>query len=123
MPLMQLRTLVLPAPFGPMRANNSPCPTANDTLSSTVSPPKRRHRHSMTSSAIPPPRAAILFDVAIRAALARGLAKIELLDILMAFEPFAIAVENHAAVLHHIGVVGDLQRGSCALLDQQDTDA
>ena len=39
---MQLSTLVLPAPFGPISANSSPASTANDTPSSTVRPPKRK---------------------------------------------------------------------------------
>ena len=41
---MQLSTLVLPAPFGPISANSSPGSTAKDTSSSTVKPPKRRLR-------------------------------------------------------------------------------
>src|SRR5215475_351069 len=123
MPLMQLSTLVLPAPFGPMRANSSPRPTANDTLSSTVSPPKRKHRRSMTSSAIPPPRAAILLDVAVGSPSSGGLAQIEFLDVLMALESFAITVEDDASVLHHISKIGDLQRSGRALFDQQDADA
>ena len=31
MPLMQLSTLVLPAPFGPISASSSPASTASDT--------------------------------------------------------------------------------------------
>ena len=41
----------------------------------------------------------------------------------MALQAFAVAVEHDAAVLHHIGVVGDLQGDGGALLDQQDGDA
>src|SRR5215475_2844192 len=123
MPLMQLSTLVLPAPFGPIRANNSPCLTANDTLSSTVSPPKRRLRCSMASSAIPPPRAAILLNVAVGAPLTSGLAQIDFLDVLMTFESFAIPIEDDASVLHDLSVIGDLQGRRRALFDQQDADA
>src|SRR5215831_6927923 len=123
MPLIQLSTLVLPAPFGPMRANNSPCLTANDTLSRTVSPLKRRLRRSMPSSAIPPPRAAILFDVAVGAPLTSDLAQVELLDVLMTLESFTIPVEDDASVLHDISVIGDFQRRRRALFDQQDADA
>src|SRR5690242_9605278 len=123
MPLMQLRTLVLPAPFGPMSANSSPCSTANDTSSRTVSPPKRRLRCSMASSAIPPPRALILFDVAVGAPLTGGLTQVELLDVPMALQPFTISIEDDASVLHHISVVGDLQCCGRALFDQQDSDA
>src|SRR6476659_1001136 len=108
MPLMQLRTLVLPAPFGPISANNSPRSTANDTSSSTVRPPKCRLKCSTESSAIPPPRPAILLYLTIRAALAAGLAEVEFLHVLMTLEPLAVPVEHHLAVLHDIGVVGDL---------------
>src|SRR5262245_41970054 len=114
MPLIQLSALVLPAPFGPISANSSPAATENDTSSSTVRPPKRRPTWATSSSAIPPPRPAILLHGAVRAALATGLAEIEFLHVLMALEFFAVAVENDAAVLHHIGMVGDGQRGGGA---------
>src|SRR3972149_6382099 len=123
MPLMQLSTLVLPAPFGPISASNSPGSTANETLSSTVRPPKRRLRVSTARSAIPPPRPAILLDVAIGPALAAGLPEIELLHVLMALEPLAVAVKHDAAVLHDIGVVRDLECDGRTLLDHQDGDA
>src|SRR4029078_11142067 len=123
MPLMQLSALVLPAPLGPMSANSSPAATENDTSSSTVRPPKRTHKCATSSSAIPPPRPAILLDGPVRAALAAGLAEIEFLHILMALEPLTVAVEHDAAVLHHIGMVGDGQRRGGALLDEQDRDA
>jgi hypothetical protein len=41
---MQLSTLVLPAPFGPINANSSPDSMANDTWSRTTRPPKRSDR-------------------------------------------------------------------------------
>src|SRR5260221_5303840 len=119
MPLMQLRALVLPAPFGPISANNSPGSAANDTSSSTVRPPKRKLKCSTASSAIPPPRPAILFDVTIGSPLAAGLTEVEFLHILMAFQPFAVAVENDAAIFHHVGIVSDFERDRGALLDQQ----
>src|SRR4029079_14927405 len=75
------------------------------------------------SSAIPSPRAPILFDVAVGASLTGGLAQVELLDVPMALQPFAISIEDDAPVLHHIGVVGDLQCCGRALFDQQDSDA
>src|SRR5438094_6418566 len=123
MPLMQLRTLVLPAPFGPISANNSPAWAANDTSSSTVRPPKRKLKCSTASSAIPPPRSAVLFDVTIGPALAAGLTEVECLHIPMAFQPFAIAGEDDAAIFHHVGIVSDFERDCGALLDQQDGDA
>src|SRR5262245_33595845 len=127
MPLTQLSTLVLPAPFGPIRANSSPASTASDTPSSTTSPPKRSVRRSMASSAIPSPAAAILLDVAVApplAALPAALAaEIEFLDVGMAAQALRRSVEHDAAVLHHVAVVGDLQRHGRALLHDQDGDA
>ena len=38
---MQLNSVVLPAPFGPIRPQISPRPTSNYTLSSATMPPKR----------------------------------------------------------------------------------
>src|SRR5262249_53423426 len=117
---MQLSTLVLPAPFGPISANSSPEETSSETSSSTVSPPKRRLSRSISSSAIPPPASPVLLDVAVAAALARRLSEIELLDVLVAAQPLGAAVEDDAAVLHHVAVVGDLEREGRALFDQQD---
>src|SRR5262245_25120373 len=126
MPLMQLSTLVLPAPFGPISANSSPASTASDTPSSTVSPPKRRVRRSMASSAIPSPAAAVLLDVAVAPALGASLAalaaEIELLDVGVAAQALGRAVEHDAAVLHHVAVVGDLERHRRTLLHDQDGD-
>src|ERR1700746_1585639 len=107
MPLMPLRALVLPAPFGSISAQTSPGAGANDTASSTTSPPKRSVRRSTASSAIPPPAPAILLDVAVAAARARGVAEIELLHVGMLAQPLGRAVEHDAAVLHHVAVVRD----------------
>src|SRR4030095_8169882 len=123
MPLTQLSTLVLPAPFGPISANSSPASTASETPSSTVSPPKRSARRSMARSAIPSPAAAVLLDVAVALALAAGAAEIEFLDVGMAAQALGSAVEYDAAVLHHVAVVGDLERHRRAFLDDQDGDA
>src|SRR4051812_19675055 len=123
MPLTQLSTLVLPAPFGPMSANSSPASTASDTPSRTVRPPKRNVRRSSASSAIPSPAAAILLHVAVVPALAALGAEIELLDVGMATQSLGGAVEHDPAVLHHISVVGDFQRDGRALLHDQDGDA
>src|SRR4030088_3503795 len=114
MPLTQLSTLVLPAPFGAMSANSSPASTLSDTPSSTVRPPKRSVRRSISSSAIPSPAAAILLHVAVAPVLAAFLAalaaEIELLDVGMAAQAIGRAVEHDAAVLHHVAVIGDLER-------------
>src|SRR5712691_7597996 len=110
MPLTQLSTLVLPAPFRPINANSSPAATASDTPSSMVSPPKRRVRRSIASSAIPSPAAAILLGLAVAAVRAAEAAEIELLDVGVVAQPLGAAVEHDAAVLHHVAVVGDGER-------------
>src|SRR5690349_19848244 len=120
MPLMQLSTLVLPAPLGPISARSSPGAAAHDTSSSTTSPPNRRVRRSTASSAIPPPAPAILLDVAIAAPRARRAAEVELLHVGMRAQPLGGAVEHDAAVLHHVAVVGNRQCDGRALLHQQD---
>src|SRR5215510_163283 len=116
MRFMQLKALVLPAPLGPISANSSPDSTANDRPSSTVSPPNRRLRFSTSSSAIPPPAASVLLDVAVAAALAARLAEVELLYVGVVGQARPVAVEHDAAVLQHIAGVGDLQRHGRALL-------
>src|SRR6266568_4085928 len=123
MPLMQLSTLVLPAPLGPIRAKSSPGSTAKLTPSSTTRPPKASRRRSTSSSAIPPPAPAILLDRAVASSLAAGLAEIELLDVLVALQARGVAVKHHAAVLQHIAVVRDLEGDRGALLHQHDGDA
>src|SRR5262245_24807029 len=109
MRLMQLKALVLPAPLGPISANSSAGSTANDRPSSTVSPPNLRFRFSTSSSTIPPPAAAVLLDVAVAAALSLArLAQVEFLDVGVALEARAVAIEHDAAVLQDVAVVGDL---------------
>src|SRR5690242_4623091 len=118
MPLMQLSTLVLPAPFGPISAMSSPDATSKEIPSSTVRPPKRRLKSSMRSSAIPSPRPPVLLHVAIGTALALCLSEVELLHVAVAFQSFAVAVEHDASVLHDIGIVAEIERDRGALLDQ-----
>src|SRR5262245_52564637 len=122
MPLMQLSTLVLPAPFGPISANSSPPSTANDTLSRTTRPPKRSERLSTVSSAIPPPAAPILLDRAIASPLAARLAEVELLDLTVIAQPPAIALQHDAAVFQHVAVIGDGKCHRGVLLDDDDGD-
>src|SRR5688572_8040312 len=103
---MQLSALVFPAPFGPISANSSPRSTANVTSLSTTSPPKRSVRCSTSSSTIPSPAAAILFDIAVAAARAHAdLAEVEFLDVRMIAQPRAVAVEHDAAVLQYVSVI------------------
>src|SRR5215831_15960430 len=116
MPPMQLSTLVLPAPLGPISANSSGPSRANDTPSSTIKPLKRRLRPSTCRSAIPSPAASVLLDCAIAASLsAPRLSEIELLHILMVAQPMAVAVEHDAPVLHDVTVVGEGKRHGHAL--------
>src|SRR6478736_5749950 len=65
---MQLKTVVLPAPFGPISAVISPRRTSNETSSTAVRPPKRMVKWSIVSSgsefinAIRRPSAVAFFD-------------------------------------------------------------
>src|SRR5688572_20711081 len=115
MPLTQLSTLVLPAPFGPISANSSPAATASETRSCTVRPPKRSVKCSTSSSAIPSPAAAVLLDLAVTYPLSALAPEIKLLDVVMRAQPVGGAVENDLAVLHHVAVIGDLQGDRRAL--------
>src|SRR5882762_3907933 len=123
MPLTQLSTLVLPAPFGPISANSSPAPSASETSSSTVRPPNRRVRRSISSSAIPSPAAAILLDLAIAPSLAALAAQIEFLDVRMPAQALGRAVEHDASIFHDVGVIGDVERHRRALFHEQNGDA
>src|SRR5262249_13160548 len=120
---MQLSTLVLPAPFGPIRANSSPGSTAKETPSSTTRPPKRSVSPSISISAIPSPAAPILLHLAITAPVARRVAEIELLDVAVREETRAVAVEHDPSILQHIAIVGDCERHGRALLDDHNGDA
>src|SRR5262245_18200517 len=103
---MQLSTLVLPAPLGPISATSSAGPTASETCCSTFSPPKARLKSSTSSSAIPSPIAPVLLDIAIATALpARRLSKIEFAHVGMCAEPRGTAVEHDAAVFQDVAVV------------------
>src|SRR4051794_13107536 len=109
MPLTQLRTLVLPAPFGPINANSSPASTASDMPSRTVRPPKRSVSRSISSSAIPAPPPAILLDVAIAASLSCLAAGIEFLNFGMTAQLLRSAVQHDLAVFHDVAVIGNFQ--------------
>src|SRR6476659_5431772 len=117
MPLMQLSTLVLPAPLGPISASSSAGSTVRETRSSTASPPKLKHSSSISSSAIPSPVATVLLDGAIAAPRAPArLAEVEFLDVGMVAQARGITIKDDAAVLQHIAVVDDLQRDGGTLL-------
>src|SRR5215510_2327387 len=123
MPQTQFSTEVLPAPFGPISANSSPGCAANDTPSRTCSPPKASETASIRNvgpSPIPAAAPAVLLDVAVAAAALAAAAEIELADVLVTAQPLGRAVEDDAAVLDHVAVVGDLERDLGVLLDEQD---
>src|SRR5258705_8012526 len=52
MPVMRLTSVVLPAPFGPMRPRISPAPIVRATSLVATSPPKRLVSPTVSSSAI-----------------------------------------------------------------------
>ena len=52
MPVTQLNSVVLPAPFGPMTAVTEPGAIVNDTSSSAVSPPNRICSPEMSRSVL-----------------------------------------------------------------------
>src|SRR4051812_20546193 len=120
MPLMQFSTLVLPAPFGPIKASSSPASTCSDTSVSTVRPPNRSDKRSTASSAM----RMLLPQRAIAAALlAAGLPQIGPLDLAPAAQLGGGPLQRDAAVLEHVTVVGDRQRHADILLHKQDSDA
>src|SRR5450631_1709335 len=123
MPLIQLSTLVFPAPFGPISANNSPASAASEMPPSTTRPPNRNFSDSISSSAIPPPTAAILLDGPIAPAIAAGrLSEIEFLDVAVRAQPRTVAVEYDLAIFKHIAVIGDAQRDRGTLFHDDDGD-
>ena len=53
-PLIRLNDVVLPAPLGPIRLTSSPAPTARSRPLTAITPPKRRVRPVISSSAAEP---------------------------------------------------------------------
>src|SRR6478609_7111912 len=123
MPQMQLSTLVLPAPFGPIRHRSSASRVANDTPCSTLRPPNARptSRSSRRAlSAIPAPPPPVLLDVAVAALPFATEAEVELSDVRMPAQLVGRAGKNDAAVLEHVRVIGNIESHRCVLLDEQD---
>src|ERR1700683_4789027 len=125
MPLMQLRTLVLPAPFGPIKARNSPASTISDTSVSTVRPPKRSDKCSTASSLTRPLRQrGILTQGAIGAPpLPARLTEIGFLDFATAAQFRGRAFEHDASALQDVAVIGDGKRYIGVLLHQKNGEA
>src|SRR5277367_1140872 len=72
---MQLNSVVLPEPFGPIRPQISPRPTVNDTPSSATTPPNRMATLLMDSNGsspdLPAPRCSLASFIARRVDLRR----------------------------------------------------
>src|SRR5215207_7958992 len=119
---MQFSTLVLPAPFGPIRHRSSASDVANETPSNTWRPPNARptSRSSRRGlSAIPAPAPAVLLDIAIAALPLAAETEIELADIRMLAQFIGCAGKHDAAVLQHVRLIRDIERNGGVLLDQQ----
>src|SRR5580704_14285300 len=124
MPLMQLSTLVLPAPFGPISASSSPASTCSDTSLRTARPPKLSERCSTASSGIRPLTCRGLPQRPIGAALiAARLTEIRFLNFAPAAQFGGSAFEDDAAGFKHVAVVGDGERHARVLLHQQNGDS
>src|SRR5436190_3047462 len=117
---MQFSTEVLPAPFGPISARSSRGRVSKLTPCSTRRPPNASETHSSRRfSAIPAPAPAILLYVAIAAARRAAGSEVELAYVLVSAQLLRRAVEDDPAVLHHVGVVRDVERDCRVLLDQE----
>src|SRR5688572_31237784 len=143
-----LRTVVLPAPLGPMTDTISPRGTSRLTRVTACTPPNALLTSRMETSASEPAaalpdltsiaaRAASLFrrpselaqppfTPAVMLHIAVGLAlpdpgqpQVELLDVLVLADRLRVAVEHDAAVLHHVAVLRELQRDGGVLLREQ----
>src|SRR5476651_949424 len=119
MPLMQLKRLVLPAPFGPINASSSPASARNEMSRRTRSPPNPSDRLSTSSSAIMALRQAMRTCVAIAAPRAGATAEVELLNPRIGSHARTIAVHRDLAVFEYIGAICNLQRNAGVLLDNQ----
>src|ERR687897_241815 len=118
---MQLKTDVLPAPFGPMMANSSSRRCASGVPTEVGDGLDDTAVVSAIGSRSPALAPAVGLDVAERATL-RGLAdaQVELADVLVGQQVGARAVPNDPTVLEHVAVVGDRQGHGGVLLDEQD---
>src|SRR2546426_2775085 len=123
-----LRSVVLPAPLGPMTDRISPRRTSRLTRITAWTPPKALETSLISSweliprnlSRQPPLPAPVVLHVAVALALAHaGEPQVELLDVLVVADGLAVAVEDHAPVLHDVDVLGEAQRHVGVLLGEQ----
>src|SRR5262249_5222350 len=123
MPPMQLRSAVLPAPFGPISAVISPRDASSVTLRKTSSPPKRSVRLATSRirsiRLVPPSDATILLDVAIAAFLALCFSEVKFFHVAVGKQLFARAVKYDAAVFQDVAVVSDRKHAGHVLIDDQ----
>src|SRR5436190_11784731 len=123
MPQMQLSTLVLPAPLGPIRHRSSASRVANDTPCKTSRPPNARPTSRSSRwgpSAIPAPAPPVLLDVAVAALPLAAEAQVELADVRVLPEFIGGAGKDDPAVLEHVRVIGDIECNRGVLLNEQD---
>src|SRR4051812_38611093 len=108
---MQLRSAVLPAPFGPMRAVIFPFSASRRTFCRTCNPPKLSETCSISRirsiRLMPSANAAILLDVAIAAFARFLLTEIEFLHIAVLEQLLARAGKHDPAVFEDVAVVGN----------------
>src|SRR6059036_3265642 len=123
-----LSSVVLPAPLGPMTDRISPRRTSRLTRITAWTPPKALETSLISSweliprnlSRQPPLPAPVVLHVAVALALAHaGEPQVELLDVLVVADGLAVAVEDHAPVLHDVDVLGEAQRHVGVLLGEQ----
>src|SRR5216684_4005194 len=123
-----LRTVVFPAPFGPMTDMISPRGTSKLTFCTACTPPNDLETSWISSNALtgmssrePPLAPAVVFHITVTLALADpGQAQVELLDVFVVGDRLRVAVEDDAAVLHHVAVRRVLERDRRVLLREED---
>src|SRR6059036_943560 len=116
------RTVVLPAPFGPMTDMIWPASTSRLTRVTAWTPPNDFDTSWISSCVVtsavselsggesrqPPLAPPVVLDVAIALALAdTRQSQVELLDVLVRAQPVGRTVEHDPAALHHIPVLHD----------------
>src|SRR5262245_36818252 len=126
------RSVVLPAPFGPMTDTIDPCRTAKSTPRTACTPPKDFDvpwtsscksgpaAPRSTPSAQPALTPAIMLDVPVALAMANaGETQVELLDVLVVADHGRVPVQDDPPALHHVGILGEAERHGRVLLREQ----
>src|SRR5437867_3020712 len=112
-----LSSVVLPAPLGPITERISPRGTSRLTRVTACTPPKALDTSRISSCELMPgsrePSLAspVVLHVAVALALPHARqSEVELLDVLVVGDRLRVAVEHDAPVLHHVAVLGELER-------------